>query len=194
MKYLLLLFCLFTFFSCNPSSSKFEKLLKEHKSKYEFIRVQDVYKLLYQSVFGIKHLLHDTLMSKKYLYEEYNSIEPKDEPLMENISTDGSIIRINLKSFKLRNLSLENLFEIMKISADSINGENGQFEKYWKEFNEYIIKEDINFKKGEFDAFPYRVGDSKKEMHHSVIYVEKYKPSYRVVKKDIFLKYFPEQK
>jgi hypothetical protein len=194
MKYIY--FALISVFlsACSPDIFNMNNILIEHKTKYELMTVQDTYKLMYQSVFGIKHLLHDTTASKKYLNEEINSIEPKDEPLFENISPNGDVIRINLKSFKYRRLNPDILFEVMKISAREINGKNNQFEENWKSFEKAVIEKSIRFSKEELDSFSFKIGNEIKEMHHSPVYVKKYKPAYRVVKKDVFLKYFPETK
>jgi hypothetical protein len=178
--------------SCSTTSNNLVDLISRQKHNYPEITVQDVYKLLYQSVFGVKHLLMDTVMSKKYLWQEYESITPKDEPLFENISLDGSIVRINLKSFKHKNLSLEQLLKVMKLSAESINGDPSEFKKYWDEYERMVINKELSFNIEEIRKYREKITPHPPEEHHSEIYIQRYSPSYRVVKKELFLRYFPE--
>jgi len=192
--YHLLLTCIILSFNCAGNKLSIKDLISEQQSKYNLITVQDIFKLFYQSVFGVKHLLKDPIASKKYLYEEYSQIDTKDEPLFENISLDGNIVRVNLKSFKFRKLSIEKLFEVMTISADQITGDLTILKKYWEEFEDLVKKGYFNFDLGEIKKYNDKLQKIPKEIYHSQIYIKKYDPSYRVVRKDIFLKFFPEIK
>ena len=107
IKYLSCILPLLFINNCSNKSDDLLNLILEHQNKYPKMEVQDVYKLLYQSVFGVKHLLKDTAMSHLYLIEEFNSVESKNEPLFENISLKNDVVRVNLKSFKYKNLSDE---------------------------------------------------------------------------------------
>jgi len=115
----------------------------EHYEKYPEMRIEDFYKLLFQSEFGVKHLLDDTLKSKQYLIDEVNSILPKDEPLFENISADHKVVRINLAAFRFNNYSLDSLFGVLKKSAMLIEGNEKSFYSNWLELKKLIKNRSI---------------------------------------------------
>jgi hypothetical protein len=190
-----LLLAIFISFSiqCNKDSSIYN-LLNEHLNKYPEMTVQDIYKLLYQSTFGVKHLLTDTLKARDYLLKEYNEINASDEPLLENISIDNEVVRVNLRSFKNKKLNIDKLFEVMLISAEEIKGETNEFKKCWQAFESLVKSNEFNFKIDTVVSYYDLIATIPKEVHHSKEFIELYKPHYRVVIKNVFLKYFPEAK
>jgi len=61
----------------------------------------DIYKCLHQGEFGVAHTVDDPDRFRDRLYHELLGIRPtSDEPVMENVSIDGSIMRVNLRPFR----------------------------------------------------------------------------------------------
>jgi len=72
-----------------------EALLMEHFERRPQMRATDVYKLLFQGVFGVGHILSEG--ARKRLEEEAESLNIEDhpaEPLIERVSADGSMVRM----------------------------------------------------------------------------------------------------
>ena len=169
-----------------------EELVRWHQRLKPDLEVVDVYKMLFQSVFGIQHILHDK--AKRYLEEELSTLEMQkssDEPLIENISIDNVMVRVNLRPFKMRSLSSDKLFLAMVTSAKETRGTQKAFLKLWNRFKSLVEAGKLNFDRSSLGDFDRKV---KKEnyppYHHSERYRKSYSPAYRVVKRKVFKKIF----
>jgi hypothetical protein len=64
----------------------------------------DIYKCLYQGEFSVGHIIDSPENFKDRLIQEFNTSPPRpdgrDEPLFENISTDHTNLRMNLRPYK----------------------------------------------------------------------------------------------
>ncbi len=168
-------------------------LIKKHQQTRKNFLIQDVYKLIYQGVFGVAHILKKPDFAKQYLAKEMESIEEtNNEPLIENISVSGELVRINLRPFKKSGGSVEKLFKIMTRSAEETKGDLEKFLYRWGEFKQAVIQGKLKFNIQELEKFDKKVkAENYPAVHHSQLYRETNRPAYRVVKKSIFLEYFP---
>lgn len=148
--------------------------------------------MLFQSVFGIQHILHDE--AERYLEEELSTLEMQkssDESLLEKISIDNVMVRVNLRPFKMRGLSSDKLFSAMVTSAEEPKGTQETFLKLWNQFKSLVEADRLKFDKSNLENFDRRV---KKEnyppFHHSEQYRKFYRPAYRVVKREVFKRIF----
>ena len=181
-----LLFC-----GCfQPDSNSLLSIIKKHQQTKKNFSNQDSYKLIYQGVFGVAHILQIPEQAKKYLAKEMESVEEtNNEPLIENISVSGELVRINLRPFKKSGGSVEKLFEIMIRSAKETNGDLEKFLTQWGEFKQAVINGRLKFNIQELEKFDRKVkAENYPAVHHSPEYREANKPAYRVVKKDVFNK------
>ncbi|UCE19024.1 MAG: hypothetical protein JSV84_01365 [Gemmatimonadota bacterium] len=169
-----------------------QKLIGEHQSRYENYEVQDVYKLIYQGVFGVAHILEHEEAAWQYLQREYESVEPSVEgPLMENISLSGDVIRIHLRPFKASKGSLEKLFEVMVQSAQEIQGSEDEFMSLWDEFNNLVKTGTLSFDSRILEKFDSEMRAARfPPVHHSEGYEEVHRPAYRVVKRVLYERAF----
>ena len=81
------------------------------------MRATDFYKLLFQGVFGVGHIMGSAAWN--WLRKETESVDLEghpEEPLLEGVSADGSMVRVNLRPYLKRGLPLEDLFEAMEKS------------------------------------------------------------------------------
>jgi len=169
-----------------------EELVRWHQRLRPDLEVVDVYKMLFQSVFGIKHILHDK--AKQYLEEELSTLEMQkssDETLIENISIDNVMVRVNLRPFKMRGLSSDKLFSAMVTSVKEPKGTQKAFLKLWNRFKSLVEAGKLNFDRSSLEDFDEKV---KKEnypfYHHSERYRRSYSPAYRVVNREVFKRIF----
>lgn len=169
-----------------------EELIRWHQKLRPKLEVADVYKMLYQSVFGIQHILHDK--AKQYLEKELSTLDMSklpDETLIENISVDNVMVRINLRPFKMQGLSSDKLFSAMITSAKETRRTQKAFLNLWNQFKSLVEAGRLNFDRSSLKDFDEKV---KKEnyppCHHSERYRRSYSPAYRVVKKEVFQRIF----
>jgi len=164
-----------------------EELVGEHVRLHPCLGVEDVYKLLFQGVMGVEHLLEDEEAAWRGLKEEFERVDASEfpeEPLLERVSIDGSVVRVNLRVFKRLGLSLKELFRAMLRSAERIKADKMGFVRLW---NGYVglVREgrlDFDFERLlEFDRGVRTRGHPP--VHHSGRYVEANKPAYRITSK-----------
>jgi hypothetical protein len=111
------------------------RLVREQGRLHRNLGFQDVYKLLFQGMMGVAHILEDRAKAWRELKKEFESLEASEfmeEPLLERISVNGSVVRINLRPFKRLGLSLKELFEVMVVSAGRIRADKERFVALWK--------------------------------------------------------------
>lgn len=170
-------------------------LIQKHQQSKLKLLVQDVYKLLYQSVLGVGHLLEHPQAGKKSLEKELNTIEASTtDSLIETISTNDEIVRINLRHFKALKLSTEILYKVMILSAKATTGSQPDLERVWSEFKHLVKEGKLNYNKSELKKFDaWIVKNNYPRVHHSEIYRATNRPAYRVIRLSIFRTYFSEQ-
>jgi hypothetical protein len=179
--------------SPSKSLSETKSLLILHHKKYPKARPRDFYKLIFQGVFGVGHILSDK--TKDYLVEEAHRVNLNDYPnreLLESVSPDGSIVRIYLRPFMRRNLDLETLYKVILRSADLI-GNHKEFFETWRIFRDMVESREILIDKFELDEVQAEMdSEGLKPMHHTDPYREEYYPAYRVVSRDFLIDEFGE--
>ncbi len=169
--------------------------IKKHVERYPQTQPRDVYKLIFQGVYGVAHII--TGRAREYLREEAGRISLEDypdRPLIEPISPDGSMVRVNLRPFLRMNLSLDGLFRVMTASAD-VEGDDERFIKLWRVFVGLVETGEITMELEGIRGIQESI-DMKgiKPMHHTEPYRQAYYPAYRVVRLNLFRDEFGEPK
>ena len=171
-------------------------LIQQHQKTKKCFAIQDAYKLIYQSVFGIEHLLNNLEAAKSYLEREVAATVAGDsEKLIETISPSGEVVRLNLKPYKFRHGDLDQLFQAMLRSAGQMKGSREDFLKYWRYFKGAVIQNKLAFDLAELEAFDQKAqSENYPPMHHSPQYREANQPAYRVLKREIAEQLLSSQK
>ena len=166
------------------------QLIRIHITRHPEIEAQDVYKLLYQGVYGVGHILSEKAWYRLIEESERINIEDhQEDPLTEPVSPDGTMIRVNLRPYLKQKKSLEKLYEAMIISAD-VPGDDDKFLDYWHEFKEMVREENLEFSWDKIREIDISLSDEgPKPRHHTQVYRVAYYPAYRVVLKLVFQEY-----
>lgn len=184
--------------SCRPAMTekemKIAQLIQYHKKLRPGFEIQDAYKLLYQGNLGVEHIMSDTIAAKEYLEYELSSIRETDFPeesLIENISIDTSIVRINLRPFKRLNLNTEKLWRTMMLSVEHYPKVDEKFTHAWTLCVQLCENEVLPFDIEKVRFFDEQMRNNNyRSAHHSNYYTDTYKPAYRVVLLSEFQKMF----
>ncbi len=148
------------------------------------MEVRDVYKLLYQGIMGLEHLVTSPEDFAARLRAEYESVSPDAaEPLWEAVRPDEALGRLNLRPFKARRGDVESLVAACLETAERIGGRTEILQAAWITFIE-------SCRAGQWQAFPLAAvlaftdwleDQGYPAVHHSARYVELYRPAYRLV-------------
>lgn len=156
-----------------------EKEVKRHPAS----KPRDIYKFLYQAAFGSAHAVNDTNAVRKWMEREISNLDYsiKDE-LIDTLSPNGRIVRVNLCPYLEKSYAPEKLLNAFIQTANKFNGSVHDFLEYWKAAEALAAEGKFNFTKAELNN--YFTEQEKKDfpaVHHSDKYSKEYKPAYRVV-------------
>jgi hypothetical protein len=174
-----------------------KQLVEYQQGLHRDITGQDVYKLFYQSAFGVGHILGDSSAVRQYLLDELSSVDsiPSGEPLLERIDLADSLVRVNLRPFKRLNLPPEKLVQVMNASGRATLPDSITFYRMWNEFKS-LVKYGLlqcDVKVGEMTHQSESDG-AIPSVHHSRSYTTANHPAYRVVRRTIFTAVFGDMK
>jgi hypothetical protein len=166
---------------------RFREFLLKHLDTRSRMCVRDMYKLLYQGVFGVGHIMGEDAYGR--LLEEAGRINLQDhpwEPLIEPASMDGETVRVNLRPYLRRGGSLEGLYEAMKESSE-VKGDPKEFMSLWGLLKELAEEEQLELDRDTIRRYDEELkSGGPVPRHHSAEYREAYYPAYRVVMRRVF--------
>ena len=179
--------------SCGPAPGPtIVDRLAEQVKRYPDMQTADAYKFVHQAAFGNGHLITDEAAARTYLRTELDSVSGgASEPLIEDVSPDGSVIRVNLRPFKAQNLDATKLADVMLESAKKFRPDREQFERWWDAAADAALRRTLPFDAAKLSAFgAMRNLEDYPAVHHSEIYAARYRPAYRVVLRAAYLATF----
>ncbi len=151
------------------------------------MKLQDVYKLLYQSVMGPAHILHNKELAYSYLKKEFEYIfEDHETELFIDISLDHELVRLNIPVYREKG-SADSLFEMLLETAKQITPDKKRLMYYWVELGSLIENKNFeNFTPNHWKELNKILSENDfPPLSHSYTYKELYKPSYRIVLKGL---------
>jgi hypothetical protein len=160
----------------------------------------DVYKCLHQGEFGVGHLIDDPNRFQNRLLQDMLELEPRtDEPILENVSIDNAVMRLNLRPYRAFYADdIENagqiLAQVCLQSAAMAKGDTEHFFSVLKWFQDLnhagelrvgntvysFSTELVEYFLQEIRNFAHRMGEIP-VLSHSPNYRQLNTPSYRVV-------------
>jgi hypothetical protein len=157
-------------------------LIIEHLIRRSEAQPRDFYKLLFQGVFGVGHIISDRAWD--ILVEEAGRIDlgdHLDDPLFEPVSPDGLMVRVNLRQYLNMGGDLETLFRVM-MESGKVQGDVEVFLEYWGQFKKLVSEGKLAYSQRDIQRIDDVIKrDGVKPMHHTEAYREAYYPAYRVV-------------
>lgn len=164
------------------------RLVQWHLARRRDVQIQDVYKLLYQGVYGAEHILLNMDRARIFLEEEWGRTVPNAaEVLTEPVSLQGDIIRVNISRCRAEGLSCGDLWLVFQRSNKQV-GNVDDLQNIWHEFGEFCTMALLPFNHEAVVNFGRQVRqDGFPARHHSEAYRQANHPAYRVVSKREFI-------
>ena len=149
------------------------------------MRIDDAYKWTYQATRGGEHAAPDREMAKSWMDEEWKSLSGpiKDEPVWEPLCGDGSIGRLNLRPFKQKGGSADDLVGAFVSGAKDFKGSEADFLAAWNELGKRLKKNvfgDLTYKNWK-DLDSRMKAKNYPAVHHSEAYTKAFSPAYRIL-------------
>ena len=126
MKHLPLLLAVVLLASCRPAAPEPSEepcadALMAYAEQYPAAEPQDLYKLVFQDLYGPGHLLTDSAACAYYINDELSSMPDSNGlPDYEYTRCEGNFVRVNLRLVRQGTLSVEQLTSAVMRSAQGI--------------------------------------------------------------------------
>ena len=156
-------------------------ILARHHRLYQALELRDIYKLLYQRVFGPEHSIDDPRAARERLYLEVIQLPttPVSIPTLEPLS--AVLCRVNLRPFIRAGGDIGRLWKVFRQTVrDFQPGSLADFQRDWNRFRntawaQYHAPELL-------EQFWQRMATADfPSVHHSQRYTKVHAPHYRVV-------------
>ena len=161
----------------------FKKLLLAEIERHPHSNVEDIYKFIHQAAFGSEHAVKDTVAVRKWMENEIANLDSSiNDELINQLSPDGKLVRINLRPFLKKGYDPDLLLDAFIKTANNYKGSAESFKSYWKAASDLADAKIFTFTSEEMNNFFEE--QSKKQfpaVHHSEEYEAEYKPAYRVI-------------
>jgi hypothetical protein len=157
--------------------------LLDHAARYPTWEAADIYKLTHQAAMGSEHAVSDERAARAWLLRELDEMGPgPDEPLIDPISPDGSIVRVHLRPFAWMGLDAEMLLAAFLRTASQLCGSAPLLESGLADAARMAGEGLIALDPTEVELLAARMKTSGyPAVHHSSAYAVAYRPAYRVV-------------
>jgi len=164
---------------------RIEALIMENSERRPLMEATDFYKLLYQGVFGVGHIMAGGAW--EWLEKEAEGLnlqEHPEEPLLEKVSADGTMVRVNLRPYLRRSLPLDRLFAAME-EASRVEGSSEEFIEAWAVFKGLVLSGRLDMDEEGLESLDEELRrEGCHPHHHSETYQDTYHPAYRVVTRE----------
>jgi len=168
-------------------------ILSEQIRRYPHMEADDWMKLIYHASMGNRHLMEDSSAAHRYLEREMAGINDSNLRLVEIISPDNQLARIDLRAYKFWGLSVDRLFDVMIRSARQTEEDSVRLDQYAGELIRWLNQNGQSRSAGQIPERLNEIRVHHGQPSHSEPYKQAYHPHYRVVRTDIFRELvFPE--
>lgn len=159
------------------------RIIADQAQRYPRMQVQDWYKLFYQSALGNEHLLADSSAVYHYLLHEWENLGPSaGEPLVEYLSADSQVVRLNLRPYRASGGSPADVYRMMAASTSFFTPSVDAFEATLAHLVFLAERGDVWVNPDALAAFiEEQRGRDYPAVHHSELYEQAYRPAYRVL-------------
>ena len=173
---------------------RFQLIIQSQLSRYPLSQIEDLYKLTHQAALGSEHAVEDRKAARAWMFRELEEmVNISTDPLFDEISPDGQIVRIHLKPFIDSGGEPEILLEAFIQTANEFMGSIEKLIQNWRSIERLADSSEINFQAEELRRY-FSLMDSAgyPAVHHSLQYQNAYHPHYRVISREFVHQIIPD--
>ncbi len=161
----------------------FRQIITRQMIRYPRMEVQDLYKLIHQAAMGSEHAISSVDVARSWLEREVAELgEGPEEPVVDAISPDGQIVRINLRPYLRSGGDLPALLDAFIQTANEYQGTTDKLRHFGSYARRMAEEGGLPLDPAELASFFDRMeAEGFPAVHHSSAYEEAYHPAYRVI-------------
>ena len=156
------------------------------------MRIEDAYKWLFHATMGGEHAVTDDAGPRSWMDREWGglSLPLRSEPESQPLRPDGKIVRVNMRPYKARGGDSEMLLAVFVESAKRFKSDKKEFVREWQALGLFLRAAKV----GHLSATSWAKLDREMlplgypAIHHSAEYEKVYRPAYRVVLGELWVR------
>lgn len=159
------------------------RILGREYARHPRMEAQDVYKLLFQAAMGSRHAGLDSAMAAQWLGRESDSLpQGPPEPVLDTISPDGRMVRVNLRPYLAAGGSRDALLGAFVTTARVFAGSAARLRLDLAEAERLAGAGALPLPRAALHRYFKRMAErGYPAVEHSAAYEAAYHPAYRVV-------------
>ena len=166
-----------------PNKNKYQQILTTNFERYPLLEVQDLYKFVYQGARGSEHAVVNPVQTLNWLEDEVENLaEGPVEPVIDPISADGRVVRVNLRPYVEEGGSLTALNTAFIQTAKEYKSEEIKLDQFWSLAERMVEEGEFGLSVRVLQSFFAKMKAQRfPAVHHSKAYKTSYNPAYRVI-------------
>ncbi|OPL18047.1 MAG: hypothetical protein AVO35_07770 [Candidatus Aegiribacteria sp. MLS_C] len=163
--------------------ARFLRIVGSHLQRYPMMQRCDLYKLLHQAVTGSGHAIIDEYEAGNSFYREIDGLPAgPPEPILDIISDDGSMARINLRPYIAAEGDTDSLLRAFLKTSEVFEERKEKLGMYRDWLSDMSRNGQLpGSLAGMEDHIRSMERDGYPAVHHSRVYRERYAPAYRII-------------
>jgi len=159
------------------------RILADQYRRYPCLQIVDLYKLLHQASMGSEHAVSDEAGVRAWLEKEMATMGTgPEEPLIDDISPAGEIVRVHLRPYVAAGHNPQTLLDAFLRTAREYRGSIERLQRYGEMTEQMAFAEQLPFQPAQIGEFMQRMAQQGfPAVHHSQVYERLYRPAYRIV-------------
>ncbi len=168
------------------------EVVQAYMTRFPQSQLRDLYKFCFQGVFGLEHLMRDSLGAASYIERELASADSADwqRPLFHYpVGIDGDFVRVDLNYVRQGVIPASTLVSAMLHSGKAVDDRLfEEWKKQWADIMESIVNVQPRPLNIEEDArlIDSLLAEGQYAWHHSKLFNETYRQHYRIIRRDVF--------
>jgi hypothetical protein len=144
---------------------------------------------LFQAAMGAEHAVQDDAAAHRWLWHELQGLSNgPEEPLIDPVSPDGSLVRLHLRPYLAAQGDPAALLDAFIRTAREYRGSMDVLRRYWHTAERLATAGLLPYALGPLQHFFAAVqADGFPAVHHSAAYTHAYRPAYRVIVYDFLI-------
>jgi len=166
----------------------FNEIAKMYADRYPKMKIEDFTKFLYLGTMGNSHMVEDIDSTRRKLSFELLSVIARDEePIYDELTPDGDMIKLNLRPYKDKNGTSDLLLSAMVDTSETFSPQPDKFKELCSELLDLTKSKVLPFTQKSVKEFLPKLDDANfSPIHHTKEFKDLYRPAYRVIKRSIF--------
>lgn len=167
---------------------KIRNIITSQFERYPKMQVDDLYKLCHHACMGSEHAIStEEAVREKLLRELKEMGEGPKDPIVDEISSDGRIIRVHLRPYMESGGDPDALLFAFIQTAHKFEKNKDLMNGYWGQLKEMAVGDTFPKLLVDFNKFfVQKQEEGYPAVHHSSDYEDAYRPAYRVIARAFF--------